>query len=751
MARSKLNFTGAGVTVTDDAANDRVNVVIPGTLVFSVKDYGAKGNARTVFDGAMTAASGTLTSATAAFVAADVGKAVYVSGAGATATTTATSALTSNILTAVGSIASLLIGNLITGTGIPSGTYITGLAPGLIQMSQNATAANTGFTVTASGMLVSTVSAFTNATTVTLAANATTTTSAAQVVFGSDDSAARDSAITAALAAGSGNMVYYPPGNYLHSTSATCNSGTSFVNVAGAGRGVSTITRTAGVNMFSWSNTRGADYNLTANVATGALVLDMASTAGLKADDYILLRHTLATGSTSNGNYGEMSQIQTVNSSTRVTLYAPTFDAYLTANTARISPVPMMLGPQLNDISITSIGPLTTNEALGYVQMRQTAGALISNCTFDKADQYSVQFENSVHWMVLNPLLRDTYYVGSTYLGYGVLARGASQWGAVVGAVCRNSQIFNNGGTLEGLPRMMYIQAQASEGDPGVGTGKAAISTHSDGEYFTFDVDVHGWNDVAMFIKGNKHVIKCRLSNVTGLGVWLIGDSATIYPQNCTVIVESCRNVYKAPDNSNDGSAVHVNGTGHTIVVRDARDLDGHGVRVNASVAGQAVGGHVIEAHRIENWGRQDTAKAAVSLASNVQTILNTHVVRAHGIGAASSQVVKFDGGTTHTGCVIGEVTGRGVSALYGANEAWALKKTVVEAANGPQGLATLVAGTVTVSNTSVTANSRIRVTRQTSGGTLGHLSVTKTAGTSLTITSSSATDTSTVLWELIN
>ncbi len=66
-------------------------------------------------------------------------------------------------------------------------------------------------------------------------------------------------------------------------------------------------------------------------------------------------------------------------------------------------------------------------------------------------------------------------------------------------------------------------------------------------------------------------------------------------------------------------------------------------------------------------------------------------------------------------------------------------------------GTATLVAGTATVSNTTVTANSRIFVTSNTDGGTPGWLRVSaKVNSTSFTITSSSATDTSTVAWMIV-
>lgn len=75
----------------------------------------------------------------------------------------------------------------------------------------------------------------------------------------------------------------------------------------------------------------------------------------------------------------------------------------------------------------------------------------------------------------------------------------------------------------------------------------------------------------------------------------------------------------------------------------------------------------------------------------------------------------------------------------------------VKEGSNAKMGTATLVAGTVTVSNTSVTANSRIFLTSNADGGTPGFLRVSaRSASTSFTITSSSGTDTSTVAWLIL-
>jgi hypothetical protein len=66
-------------------------------------------------------------------------------------------------------------------------------------------------------------------------------------------------------------------------------------------------------------------------------------------------------------------------------------------------------------------------------------------------------------------------------------------------------------------------------------------------------------------------------------------------------------------------------------------------------------------------------------------------------------------------------------------------------------GVNTLEAGTVTVSNVAITANSVIRVANKTAIGTPGAVFVSaRDAGTSFTITSTSATDISVVQWDII-
>lgn len=84
---------------------------------------------------------------------------------------------------------------------------------------------------------------------------------------------------------------------------------------------------------------------------------------------------------------------------------------------------------------------------------------------------------------------------------------------------------------------------------------------------------------------------------------------------------------------------------------------------------------------------------------------------------------------------------------------AWCRQTTLAPSEGTPaeMGLATLVAGTVTVTNTRIKANSRIFLSGQNSSGTHGELTVSaRVVGTSFTITSTSGTDTRQIGWLIL-
>jgi len=86
----------------------------------------------------------------------------------------------------------------------------------------------------------------------------------------------------------------------------------------------------------------------------------------------------------------------------------------------------------------------------------------------------------------------------------------------------------------------------------------------------------------------------------------------------------------------------------------------------------------------------------------------------------------------------------------YSTNPATAGASVWTQIGNSGIGSATLSGGTIAVSNTNITANDKVFVTRSAVGGTPGFLSVSIAAGTSFTITSSDPGDASTVNYFIV-
>ena len=121
---------------------------------------------------------------------------------------------------------------------------------------------------------------------------------------------------------------------------------------------------------------------------------------------------------------------------------------------------------------------------------------------------------------------------------------------------------------------------------------------------------------------------------------------------------------------------------------------------------------------------------------------------------SGSEEVVLVQSGTTYKGTIadfrnyilnLDLETNQGV-ILKTAGKSLAFKSGT----NTRAGNATLVGGTILVINASVTTNTIVLMNKKTLGGISGNLSYTVLNGTSFTINSSNANDTSTVSYLLI-
>jgi hypothetical protein len=146
-----------------------------------------------------------------------------------------------------------------------------------------------------------------------------------------------------------------------------------------------------------------------------------------------------------------------------------------------------------------------------------------------------------------------------------------------------------------------------------------------------------------------------------------------------------------------------------------------------------------------------------IFLGTAADTLLTRPAARTFQLGVNAStglnQTIKACNGTAGAGANLILTGGTGTTTAGGV----AIGTNGTASVLIRHGTATLVTGTVTVSDTNIVAGSRIFVNRQTDGGTIGDsYSITRSAGTSFTITSKTANataalDTSTVSYLIIN
>lgn len=121
---------------------------------------------------------------------------------------------------------------------------------------------------------------------------------------------------------------------------------------------------------------------------------------------------------------------------------------------------------------------------------------------------------------------------------------------------------------------------------------------------------------------------------------------------------------------------------------------------------------------------------------------------------ASNNPRVRFGSGSAAPDCLLFRDAGGNQLNLQGADldiTSVGRGLKIAEGTNARMGVATLAAGTKTVNNNTVTGSTRIFLSCQSRGGTQGFLDISSiVVGTSFTIRSSNAADTSTVAWLLV-
>ena len=256
-------------------------------------------------------------------------------------------------------------------------------------------------------------------------------------------------------------------------------------------------------------------------------------------------------------------------------------------------------------------------------------------------------------------------------------------------------------------------------------------------------------------------VFRCNVVNNVILSAGAIGIRASQSFDGSNADTTYVRIIGNIVSGCAGGGISFSNGTGFTVAQNLCLSNTGNGITVNVNNDHSLLTGNICIGN--SSAGISDSSTTSIRRDNYTQDTTSKYTVLPNNVKLqsrlAAGTVIDLLNVTAGGSFNVGETTNIATLNLLASGNITAfgdLNVTTVgkglkvkEGTNAKQGVATLVAGTVTVSNTAVTASSRIQLTGQDNNAT-GALRVSaRTAGTSFVITSSNAGDTGVVAYEI--
>lgn len=368
-------------------------------------------------------------------------------------------------------------------------------------------------------------------------------------------------------------------------------------------------------------------------------------------------------------------------------------------------------------------------------------GGGLKNCTIYKASGYSggdaikllaVDDNHRPGEMLFENILTSILGTGMWQRGFhidGTACTGAGSKG--VRSVWFNKVRFT--GCSENNQYVFFNQAVHVNGglqiDQGGGSGTAGMSISGDSENINLECIINGnliVYDNATHLNVNGRVSTVNIQSTSCIGTINCSTTSNITNNSSSMLINSSSSV-------TNGTRILVGATGTSINDSQAK------VKVYGPV-----GQPLVDLRATNSGGR-----VGLTFADGVYGFLDYDPDSSQGVRLSSLNNGPLQLGQNSNAYYGSSTFVTGATVTSGG---MTIKSVAInEGSNTTMGTGTLVAGTVVISTTKVTANSRIFLTTQVPGGTPGALYVSaRTASTDFTVTSTSVLDTSTFAWWIV-
>ena len=463
-----------------------------------------------------------------------------------------------------------------------------------------------------------------------------------------DDTAA----FTAAL--GVSTYVFVPPGDYV----VNGLSRSAPFTIIGAGRGRTTLRRTTGAIQLRCRGTAGSTVNVTADVAVRSTTLTVASTTGISAGDYLILRSNALWPTTFQGyNKGEVVRVWSVDSATQLNLFYPTRDSYITADSATIQEPTYLDSPRVEGITFTSARTSTFN-AFVVTQFEYCKNVQVVDCEFQNSPAAGVSLVSCLDWIVDRCTFVDFQDQVDSLdaFGYGVFAGAACQGGAFSNSKMRRGRhMFTTGGVggfLDGVPRDIVVANCIAED-----MTAPAFDTHPEAESIKY-IGCHAYggktstgadDGMGFQVRGKEVTIEgCSSIASAGVGIYVSsvgGGGGPAYIRGCLI--------QDVKAGTNAGHGVKIDGT---AVVSDLIVNGADGAAVDITTAN----------NRVINVVSSNTGRVSNVAAINIAASATGNDVMFCTLSSPGLSNVGVNIGASALARVAGIQVGSGITAING-------------------------------------------------------------------------------------
>jgi hypothetical protein len=405
------------------------------------------------------------------------------------------------------------------------------------------------------------------------------------------------------------------------------------------------------------------------------------------------------------------------------------------------------------------------------------AGKYLTSVVFNTTLTYGICVKDATNAMVQN-LRITTGAAGAVTYGVGVTTTGSCEHTHFTNVFCDGgagtfTNVFAVGpDTALDVAETIFVGCTAYIGAPGVGGSGWLLGNGTNAN--VLNVSMFGCQSEGNYYNINCNGVFCRWYGGTLQTAGYSDVYISVVDVSEPLVIDGVRSEgsprFLADSGNAGGATIELSNItfNSTVIAADGKWLRCDSVNTlslrNITVNSSSGPLPIVEANAssnaplaviIDNLTQPNTLALGVvfQAANTVVNIRNYVQTNSSGTPIAITAQAVWGGDTvvTNPNPKIGGLFNIGRTAAEGGSH-YTTKLAVGEATNGGQGIATLSSGTVVVSNTGITANSRIFLTVQSLGTVTAPSALcvsARTAGTSFTILASVLTDTSIIAYEI--